>query len=102
MAFLVALAILAALWLIGTRTDLLIREHATREPHHGKLWYWFCTQWKKLEVYAHAHHKRFHQAHGIVHASYFTMVFTHGPYNLGAGLMLALIVIGWLLHLEDR
>lgn len=100
MYFLAAICILAVLFLIGHYTDLLIREHTnTRHP-----WRWvthICTKWKELEDYVHHHRRPFHRAHGLVHASYFAMVFTHGPYNLAAGLLLGIAIIGWLLHLED-
>lgn len=58
--------------------------------------------WKRAEEYAHVHRKPFHRVHGLVHASYFGMVFTHGPYNVVAGVLLAFALAGWLLHLEDH
>ena len=66
-----------------------------------KIWHHICFKWKCLEHYVHLHQKRYHQAHGFCHASYFSMVFLHGPYNVFAGAMLLLIIVGWLLHLED-
>lgn len=98
--FLTALGILTAVWVIGHKTDLLIREHPS-SPHHRRWVAYLCAKWKGIEDYVHHHRRPFHRAHGLVHASYFAMVFTHGPYNLAAGVLLAAAIIGWLLHMED-
>lgn len=62
---------------------------------------WVRVKWRKLESYVHSHQKRYNQAHGVVHASYFTMVFIHGPYNVAAAVMLLLIIMAWVFHLEN-
>jgi hypothetical protein len=104
MEFLIAIGAVSLIFYGGVRLSRIMQEHELhpKAAHHTRLYYWFCDKWKKLEVYVHSHQKRYHQAHGLLHASYFTMVFTHGPYNLAAAGMLVLIIIGWLLHLEDR
>jgi hypothetical protein len=104
MDFLIGVGVVSILWYGAVRLSLMMQEHEAhpKAAHHSRFYHWFCEKWKQMEVYVHAHQKRYHQAHGVLHASYFTMVFTHGPYNVGAGLMLALIILGWLLHLEDR
>jgi hypothetical protein len=104
MDMLIALVVVVVVFMAGRKfADVMSeRELHPRQPHHWKWVTALCTRWNKVERYVHGHQKPFHRVHGVLHASYFTMVFTHGPYNVAAGFMLAFIVIGWLLHLEDQ
>jgi len=68
----------------------------------GVLLIYLELKWRQLAAYVHRHQKCYHQAHGVVHASYFTMVFIHGPYNIAAAVMLVLIIIAWIFHLESH
>jgi len=89
---------------LGVWSSRWMQERETH-PHVSHHWKWvtfICIRWKKLEDYVHHHRKPFHRLHGLIHASYFGMVFTHGPYNVVAGVLLAFAVIGWFLHLEDH
>lgn len=101
---LIALAIVSGIFVVGMYSSRWMQERENH-PHPAHHWKWvsyICGRWKKLENYVHHHRKPFHRLHGVIHASYFGMVFTHGPYNVVAGVLLAIAVMGWFLHLEDH
>lgn len=104
MDVLIAFGGVTILFVAGVWASRVMQEHELHPhaPHHWKWVTSLCAKWKKLEDFTHAHRKPFHRLHGLVHASYFGMVFTHGPYNVVAGLLLIIAVAGWLLHLEDH
>jgi hypothetical protein len=101
---LIAIGFVGAIFIGGVWSSRWMQERE-EHPHPVRHWKWvtyICTHWRRLEYYVHHHRKSFHRMHGLVHASYFGMVFTHGPYNLAAGALLAIAVVGWFLHLEDH
>lgn len=76
-------------------------EQIQQKPHEWK-WLSVCKhRWFAIQNLAHRHHRSFHRVHGATHLGYFTLVFTHGPYNLVAGGLIILILLGWVLKLED-
>ncbi len=57
--------------------------------------------WHALVEHAHVHHKAYHRTHHGMHLCYLGLVATHGPYGYAAGGLFILLLLGWLLHLED-
>jgi len=57
--------------------------------------------WQNLQHHAHAHHKAYHRFHHVTHVSYLTLVAGHGPYSIAATAMLIVLIIGYVLKLED-
>lgn len=57
--------------------------------------------WRVLQDHAHIHHKAYHRTHHGMHLCYLGLVATHGPYSIAAGGLFILVLLGWLLHLED-
>ncbi len=59
-------------------------------------------QWLRCaQAHAHAYHKAYHRAHHVTHVSYLVLVVGHGPYTVAAGAMLVVVIVGYLLKLEE-
>lgn len=54
----------------------------------------------QIREHAHAHHKAYHYTHNGLHMAYLGMVSMHLPYHIAAGMLLVVIVIGYVLKLE--
>lgn len=57
--------------------------------------------WRKLVAHAHEHHKAYHRMHHGTHLAYLGLVAFHGPYNVAAAGLFVILLLGWILHLED-
>jgi hypothetical protein len=57
--------------------------------------------WTQLQLHAHIHHKAYHRTHHGMHLCYLGLVATHGPYNFAAAGLFVLVLVGWVLHLEE-
>lgn len=57
--------------------------------------------WGNLQTHAHKHHKAYHRCHNASHLSYLTLVTFHGPYHIAAFVMLAVLLVGYVLKLEE-
>lgn len=58
------------------------------------------ARYEALQHHAHAHHTAYHRAHNGLHMAYLGLVTAHGPYHIAAGLLLALLLIGYAMHME--
>lgn len=56
----------------------------------------------KLQAYMHKHHRAWHRCHEVTHLGYFACVALHGPYQIPALGLGAMLIIGWILHLETE
>lgn len=61
----------------------------------------FARWLASIREHAHRHHRAYHVAHNSTHVSYLTLVATHGPYSYAAAALLVIVVLGWLLHMEE-
>lgn len=57
--------------------------------------------WGNLQKHAHSHHKAYHICHHTTHVSYLALVASHGPYSIAAAAMLFVLVVGYILKLEE-
>lgn len=59
------------------------------------------TLWKSMQEHAHAHHKAYHRTHHGMHLCYLGLVAMHGPYSFAAAGLFVVLLLGWILHLEE-